>query len=66
VEGIARKDMKTKGLKSRDKDQWALPGNPISQDEFERGIQKAEKGTFYTVGESKKLLEEWRKQKNSR
>jgi hypothetical protein len=66
VEGIARKDMKTKILKSRDKDQWALPGNPISQDEFEHGIQNAEKGPFYTVGESKKLLEVWRKQKNSR
>jgi hypothetical protein len=54
VEGIARKDMKTKILKSKDKDKWALPGNPISQDEFKNGIQKAEKGPFYTVGESKK------------
>ena len=58
--------MKTKTLKSRDKDKRALPGNPISWDEFKKGIQKAEKGPFYTVGESKKLFEEWRKQKNSR
>lgn len=58
--------MKTKFLKSRDKEQWALPGNPISKDKFKNGIQKAEKGPFYTVGESKKLLGEWRKQKNSR
>lgn len=58
--------MKTKILKSSDKDQWALPGNPISHDEFKNGIQKAEKGPFHTVKESRKLLEELRKQKNSR
>lgn len=50
--------MKTKILKSRDKEKWALPGNPISQDEFKNGIQKAEKDPFYTVGESRKMLEE--------
>lgn len=58
--------MKTKILKSREKENWALPGSPISQDEFKSGIKKAEKGPFYTVEESKKLLEEWRKQENSR
>ena len=60
------KDMKTKILKTKDKDQWALPGNPISEDEFKNGIHKAETGLFYSVGESKKLLGEWRKQENSR
>lgn len=66
VEVIARKIMKTKIIKLKDKDQWALPGNPLSPDEFKSGIQKAEKSPFHTVKEAKKLLEEWRKEENSR
>jgi len=58
--------MKTKNIKSKEKDNWALPGNPIAQDEFKDGIKKAEEGPFYTVEESKKILEEWRKKKSSR
>jgi hypothetical protein len=57
--------MKTKTLKLKETDSWALPGNPISLDEFKAGIKKAEKGTFCTVEESKKMLEKWRKKRNS-
>jgi len=58
--------MKAKNIKSKETESWALPGNPISLEEFKDGIKKAEKGPFYTVLESKKILEEWRKKKNSR
>jgi hypothetical protein len=58
--------MKTKNIKTKEADSWALPGNPLSLDEFKDGIKKAEEGPFYTVGESKKILEEWRKKRNSR
>lgn len=53
--------MKTKILKPRIKEQLALPGNPITLERFKSEIKKAEKDSFYTVEESKKLLEEWRK-----
>jgi len=58
--------MKGKIVKSKETDNWALSGNPISLDEFRDGIKKAEKEPFYTIGESKKILEEWRKKRNSR
>ena len=58
--------MKIKIVKSKGTDSWALPGDPISLDEFKDGIKKAEKGPFYTIGESKKMLEEWRKKRGSR
>jgi predicted transcriptional regulator len=57
--------MKTKTIKTKET-RWALPGEPISLDEFKAGIKKAEDGPFYTVEESKKMLEEWRKKRNSR
>ena len=44
---------------------WALPGEPLSLDGFKEGIKKAEEGPFYTIRESKKMLEEWRKKKSS-
>lgn len=58
--------MKTKNIKPKEKDNWALPGNPISHNEFKDGIKKAEEGPFYTLEESKNMLEEWRKKKGSR
>jgi hypothetical protein len=57
--------MRTKNIKTKKTDSWALPGNPLSLDEFKAGIKKAEEGPFYTVEESKKMLEEWRKKRNS-
>jgi hypothetical protein len=58
--------MKTKTIKAKKTDSWALPGDPITLDEFKAGIKEAEKGPFYTVEESKQLLEEWKKRRNSR
>jgi hypothetical protein len=58
--------MKGKRIKSKDMDNWALPGNAISIDAFKDGIKKAEKEPFHTIGESRKILAEWRKKRNSR
>ena len=58
--------MKTKNIKSKETESWALPGNPISIDDFREAIKKAEKGPFHTVEESKQILEGWRKKRNSR
>jgi hypothetical protein len=57
--------MKTKAIKTKKTDSWALPGDPITLDEFKAGIKKAEKGPFYTIEESKKMLTGWRKKRNS-
>jgi len=53
--------MKTKAIKTKKADSWALPGDPITLEEFKAGIKEAEKGPFYTIEESKKMLAEWRK-----
>jgi hypothetical protein len=57
--------MKT-GVKIISKQNWGQPGSPLSVEEFEKGIKTAEAGPFYTVEESKKMLEEWRKQRDSK
>ena len=57
--------MKARTLKIKEKDKWAIPGEPITVDEFKAGIKEAEKGPFFTIDESKKILQEWRKPKNS-
>jgi hypothetical protein len=45
---------------------WALPGEAISLEEFKEGIKEAEKSTFYTIEESKKMIAQWRNQRNSK
>lgn len=40
---------------------WILPGNSLTQDEFLFGIMKAEEGPFYTVQESMENFEQWLK-----
>lgn len=52
--------MKTKITKTKGTN-WALPGEPISIDEFKAGIKEAEKGPFMTLDELKKSVEEWKK-----
>ena len=37
------------------------PGKALSQKEFEKVIENAEKGPFSTIEESKKMFQEWRK-----
>jgi len=58
--------MKTKAIKSKKTDNWALPGDPITLADFKAGIKKAEEGPFFTIEESKKMLEAWRNERNSR
>jgi len=58
--------MKTKDIKAKETDSWALPGKPLSLEEFKAGIKEAEEGPFYTVEESKKMLDGWRKKRSSR
>ena len=57
--------MKT-AIKNKETNSWALPGQAISLDEFKAGIKKAEDGPFHTIGESKKIIEGWRRKRNSR
>jgi hypothetical protein len=39
---------------------YALPGDAMSQHEFEQMIKKAESGSFYTIKEVKIELEKWK------
>jgi hypothetical protein len=50
--------MKTKKENSEN---YAIPGKPMSQKKFTSLIKEAEDGEFYTLEESKKNFEEWRK-----
>jgi hypothetical protein len=53
--------MKTKNIKAKKTDSWALPGDPLTLEEFKAGIKKAEEGPFMTLDELKKGVEEWKK-----
>lgn len=57
--------MATKTIKSKEPGRWALPGKPITVDQFRAGIKEAEKGPFYTISEAKKIIDEWRRKRNS-
>ena len=50
--------MKTKGENTNN---LATPGKPMSQKKLVSLIKEAEEGPFYTIEESKKHFEEWRK-----
>lgn len=54
--------MKTKKENSEN---YALSGKPMSQKKFASMIKEAEQGEFYTLEESKKHFEEWRKKSQS-
>lgn len=45
---------------------WALPGEPLTLDAFQKSIKETEKGSFYTIEESKEIIAKWRKQRNSK
>ena len=47
--------------KTKTKLNYAIPGKPSSQEEFNKMIEDAEKGSFYTIEESKKMFDTWRK-----
>lgn len=55
--------MKIKDKKAKS---MAIEGGPIAIDELKKSIAKAEKGPFYTLEQSKKLIASWRKKKDSR
>jgi len=50
--------MKTKNENPKN---LATPGKPMSQKKFTSMIKEAEEGMFYTLEESRKHFEEWRK-----
>lgn len=52
-------------VKAKEEKNWTRPGVKLTHDEFMAGIKKAEEAPFYTIEESKKMLEEWRKKRNS-
>jgi predicted transcriptional regulator len=59
--------MKTKEVRiSAKRKSWAIPGESLTMEEFKHGIKEAEKGPFYTIEESKSMIEQWRKKRNSR
>ncbi len=43
-----------------DKINYALPGEPMDQQEFEQMIKKAEKGPFHSINEVKAELAKWK------
>ena len=45
------------------KNNLAIPGEPMSEAEFHALIREAEKGPFYTLEESKKIFEKWKKKR---
>jgi len=46
--------MKTKIIKTKGTDSWALPGDPITLDEFKAGIKEAEKDLSILLRNPKK------------
>ena len=42
------------------KTNYAIPGNPMDQQEFDQMIRDAEKGLFYTVAEVKAKMAKWK------
>lgn len=57
--------MKT-NTKDNIRNKWALEGEPITLEDFKKGIEKAEMGSFYSIEESKKIVAQWRRSKNSK
>jgi hypothetical protein len=39
---------------------YAIPGQSLSQQEFEQMVKEAEKGPFYTIDEVKTELAKWK------
>lgn len=42
----------------------ALPGDPLQDHEMRSCIKEAEKGPFYSIEESKRMISEWRAKRN--
>ena len=50
--------------KNLSKEKLALPGEPLQDHEMRICIKEAEKGPFYSIEESKKMIWEWRAKRN--
>lgn len=50
--------------KNLSKEKLALPGEPLQDHEMRTCIKEAEKGPFYSIEESKKMISEWRAKRN--
>lgn len=46
--------------------QWVMPGQSISEEEFREQIRKAEEGKFLTVQESMEQFEIWLKSREKK
>ena len=58
---LTRMTMKKVKIKVVPKRNLAVPGKPLSKEEFKELIEEAENGTFHSVSESKKIFQDWRK-----
>jgi hypothetical protein len=43
----------------------SLSGQPISSEELKKEIKGAEKGPFFSIEKSKKIISQWREQNHS-
>ena len=58
--------MSTKGLKDTSSNNRFTSGEALTESEFIQGIEKAEKGPFYSVQESMKRFETWLKKREKK
>lgn len=49
-----------------DPNQWVLPGQQLSEEEFKLQLKKAEEGKFLTVQESMEQFEIWLKSREKK
>jgi hypothetical protein len=56
---------KKQALKS-DPNQWVMPGQQLSEEEFRLELKKAEEGRFLTVQESMEQFEIWLKSREKK
>lgn len=58
--------MKPKKLTNKSTENSFTSGETLTEKEFKQGIEKAEKGPFYTVQESMNRFEKWMKKREKR
>ena len=58
--------MSTESLKGTSSNNRFTSGEALTESEFMQGIEKAEKGSFYSVQESMKRFETWLKKREKK
>jgi predicted transcriptional regulator len=58
--------MEAEGLKDKLPENRFTSATTLSEKEFKKGIEKAEKGPFYTVQESMTQFESWLKERKKK